>query len=310
MLGTIDYALRVAFGVTLLALNTIVHVLPLLLATVLRLLMPTARSRNVVRGLLTSIAESWIGFNSWMIDRLTNTDIRIQGELPVDPKGQYLVICNHQSWADIPILQKLFNRRLPLLRFFLKSQLIWVPLLGPAWWALDFPFMKRYSREQVARRPELAGRDIAETRKACEKFKTLPVALMNFVEGTRWTRHKHKQQGSSYRHLLKPRSGGVAFVLETMGDSIDQIVDVSIVYSLSQPRLSDLFANRVRTIHVALRTLDIPDQFKGLDYSGNAEQKQAFREWINRLWQQKDEQIEALLEQIESIEPTADSITI
>ncbi|MEM1082287.1 MAG: 1-acyl-sn-glycerol-3-phosphate acyltransferase, partial [Pseudomonadota bacterium] len=143
MWSTIDYGLRVAFGVTLLAINTIVHVLPLLLATLLRLIMPTESARNFIRGILTAIAESWIGVNSWMIDVLTTTDIQIEGTIPNDRSGQYLVICNHQSWADIPILQKLFNRKLPLLRFFLKSQLIWVPLLGPAWWALDFPFMKR-----------------------------------------------------------------------------------------------------------------------------------------------------------------------
>ncbi|MEM7053055.1 MAG: acyltransferase [Pseudomonadota bacterium] len=303
MLSKLDYGLRVALGVTLLSLNTLVHTPVLFVATLFRLILPFEAARNRMRRMLGAIAESWIGFNSWMVDTLTTTQIELEGELPDHPKGQYLVICNHQSWADIPILQKLFNRRLPLLRFFLKSQLIWVPLLGPAWWALDFPFMKRYSKEQIARKPQLTGRDIAATKKACEKFRTLPVALMNFVEGTRFEPDKHARQNSPYQHLLKPRSGGVAFVLETMGESIDTLLDVTIVYSLSRPSLADLFANRIRQIRVSLRTLEIPERFRRMNHSDD-EQKQAFRTWINDLWREKDLTVGRLKAQISGEEWT------
>ena len=68
-------------------------------------------------------------------------------DLRVD--GHYLVLANHQSWVDIPVLQRVFNRRIPLLRFFLKRQLFWVPVLGLAWWALDFPFMRRSTRAEI-----------------------------------------------------------------------------------------------------------------------------------------------------------------
>ena len=299
MLSKLDYGLRVGFGVTLLSLNSLVHVPFLLLATLFRLILPFKSARNRMRSFLSRIAESWIGFNNWMINFLTTTEIKLEGELPENYNGQYLVICNHQSWADIPILQKLFNRRLPLLRFFLKSQLIWVPVLGVAWWALDFPFMKRYTREQIARRPELAGRDIAATRKACEKFRTLPVALMNFVEGTRFSQEKQAAQDSPYQHLLKPRSGGVAFVLETMGESIDTLVDVTVVYSLTRPSLGDLFANRIRQIRVSLRTLEIPERFRRMN-SSDEELKLAFREWINTLWAEKDATVGRLKAQLNS----------
>lgn len=297
MLSKLDYGLRVGFGVTLLSLNTLVHVPFLLLGTLFRLILPFKAARERMRRVLSRIAESWIGFNNWMINFLTTTEIALEGDLPNNPKGQYLVICNHQSWADIPILQKLFNRRLPLLRFFLKSQLIWVPLLGVAWWALDFPFMKRYTREQLARRPELAGRDISATRKACEKFRTLPVALMNFVEGTRFSPAKHAAQESPYQHLLKPRSGGVAFVLETMGESIDTLIDVTVVYSLTRPSLGDLFANRIRQIRISLRTLEIPERFRRMNHADDA-QKLEFREWINALWAEKDQTFARLKSQI------------
>src|SRR5690606_33117909 len=163
-----------------------------------------------------AISESWIGLNTAMIQMFTDTRLEVHCPAQLRSDGHYLVLANHQSWVDIPMLQAALNRRVPLLRFFLKSQLFWVPLLGLAWWALDFPFMKRYSREQLARRPELAGRDIEATRRACERFAHIPVSSMNFVEGTRFTPAKHAAQQSPFSHLLKPKAGGVAFVLDAM----------------------------------------------------------------------------------------------
>jgi 1-acyl-sn-glycerol-3-phosphate acyltransferase len=197
------------------------------------------------------------------------------------------VLCNHQSWVDIPVLQKVLNRRIPFLRFFLKQQLIWVPLMGPAWWALDFPFMKRYSRETLAKHPELQGRDMEATRRACEKFRHMPVSVMNFAEGTRFTPAKHDAQSSPYRHLLRPKAGGLAFVLDAMGDALHAILDVTIVYPQGSPTLMDLIAGRIRDIRVHLRELPIDDTLRG-DYEQDAAFRERFQLRINALWSQKD----------------------
>src|SRR3546814_9530339 len=109
-----------------------------------------------------------------------------------------------------------FNRRIPLLKFFLKQELIKVPLLGLAWWALDFPFRKRFTRAEIEANPSLKGKDLETTRKACEKFKEMPTSVMNFFEGTRFTQAKHDQQQSPYEFLLKPKAGGTAFALSAM----------------------------------------------------------------------------------------------
>jgi hypothetical protein len=129
----------------------------------------------------------------------------------------YLVISNHQSWVDIPALIQALNRRTPFFKFFLKKELIWVPFLGLAWWALDYPFMKRYSKAFLAKHPELAGQDLKITKEACELFKRQPVTVVNYLEGTRFNETKRKQQGSPFKRLLKPKAGGVAFVLAAMG---------------------------------------------------------------------------------------------
>ncbi len=67
----------------------------------------------------------------------------MQGVDSLHQRGWYLVSSNHQSWVDILVLQRIFHGRIPFLKFFLKQELIWVPVIGLAWWALDFPFMKR-----------------------------------------------------------------------------------------------------------------------------------------------------------------------
>jgi 1-acyl-sn-glycerol-3-phosphate acyltransferase len=191
------------------------------------------------------------------------------------------------------VLQKVFNRRIPFLRFFLKSQLIWVPLLGPAWWALDFPFMKRYSRETLAKHPELQGKDREATRRACEKFRHMPVSVMNFAEGTRFTPEKHAAQSSPYRHLLRPKAGGLAFVLDAMGDALHAIVDVTIVYPNGSGTMMDLIAGRIRDIRVHVRELPIDDSLRG-NYEEDAAFRDRFQSWVNVLWNEKDAQIERM----------------
>ena len=292
--------IRILIASTLLGLNTLVHGLPLLLLALLKVALPWAGARRRLTAVLTGLAESWIGFNDWMIDRLSGMRIRIEGELPqgtpADLSGHYLVLANHQSWVDIPVLQRVFNRRLPLLRFFLKSQLIWVPLLGLAWWALDFPFMKRYSKETLAKKPQLAGRDVEATRRACRKFLERPVAVMNFVEGTRRTPAKHSAQQSPHEHLLRPRAGGIAFVLDAMQDAIETIIDVTLVYPRGTGELGALMAGRIPEVVVHVRAFPVPDELRGGDYQHDEEFRSRFQVWLNTLWEEKDARIEAILQ--------------
>ncbi|GAB3750459.1 acyltransferase [Lysobacter olei] len=288
-------ALRLTLLFLLIAASTVVHVVPLLLVALVKALLPSKRLRVASNPLLTGLAESWIGVNNWMWDRFTDTRLTVREDAAPQPDGHYLVLANHQSWVDILVLQKVFNRRMPLLRFFLKQQLFWVPLLGLAWWALDFPFMGRYTPKQIARRPELAGRDIAATRRACEKFRAIPVAIMNFVEGTRFTAAKHAKQASPYRHLLKPKSGGVAFVLDAMGEGLHAILDVTIAYPGGSPSLVDLLANRVPEVRVDVRQRAIPQEMLRGDYQNDRAFRAQFQQWMNGVWREKDDALGQLL---------------
>jgi 1-acyl-sn-glycerol-3-phosphate acyltransferase len=291
MLVFLPLFIRLPLALLLVSLNVLLHATVLFVMAALKALLPIAGIRRVLSRALVAIAEQWIAVNGMLFALFTPTQWQIEGLDGLRSGGWYLVLSNHQSWVDIPVLQKTFNRRIPFLRFFLKKQLIWVPVLGLAWWALDFPFMQRHSKEILALHPELRSQDKDATRKACERFRESPVSVMNFVEGTRFRPHKHEQQQSPYAHLLRPRAGGVAFVLEAMGEMLQAIVDVTIVYSDGRPTMIDLLTGRVRQIRVQVRQLPIPPEFLRGDYENDAEFRARFQAWISALWTEKDESI-------------------
>lgn len=281
--------LRIAFSASLVGINTLIHIPILFAVTLLKLALPVASVRTRLGLLLTRIVESWVGTNAFLIRTFTPTRIEVHGTPELDPDGRYLVLCNHQSWNDIPLLQAVFNRRIPMLRFFLKQELIWVPLLGLAWWALDFPFMQRHSRAKLLRNPALRTQDLEATRAACAKFANIPVSIMNFVEGTRFTPEKHARQSPPYRYLLRPRAGGVAAVLDAMGDKLQTVLDVTLVYCDPRPTLATLLAGRLHRVEVHVTERPIPEELvRGGDYEGDGHYRSHCQRWINALWEQKD----------------------
>lgn len=288
--------LRIVLILPLIVVNTLMHCLPLFVVALVKAALPFQAVRRACNPMLTGLAESWIAINSAMINAFTRTRFEVDGLASLDRDGHYLVLANHQSWVDILVLQKVFNRRIPLLRFFLKRSLFWVPVLGLAWWALDFPFMGRYTRKQIVKNPELGRRDMEVTRKACEKFQNIPVAVMNFVEGTRFTKEKHAAQSSPFQHLLKPKSGGVAFVLDAMGKGLNALLDVTIVYPKGIPSMMDLMTNRLPEIKVLIRQRPIPAEFIGGNYQDDRTFRAQFQQWMNGVWLQKDEDITRMLE--------------
>ena len=280
-------------------INTIVLTLVLCVLAIPKWLAPTEGIRNRVRRLLAHIAETWISINNAILSMYRRTEWRIEIPAGLDREGCYLVSCNHRSWVDILVLQRCFNRKIPLLRFFLKRELIRVPFLGIAWWALDFPFMRRDSAATLARRPELKGRDLESARKACEKFRSVPVAMMNFPEGTRFSVEKRDQKGSPYRHLLKPRIGGMGQVLYALGDRLDAMIDVTIVYPADHPAelsptLWDLLTGRIRRVVAVAQWREIPAALRGRDFRTDLQFRGDLEAWMKRMWEEKDVLVDRL----------------
>lgn len=295
MLNFLPPLLRGLIATALMVLNTLFWVPLLLFFALLKLIIPLRKMRLLVDPLLLRIAETWIAGNSgWM--RLTQrTTWDVQGIEGLSRHSWYLVNCNHQSWVDILVLQHLLNRRIPLLKFFLKQQLIWVPVMGLAWWALDFPFMRRHSEEFLKKHPEMRGKDQETTRKACEKFALIPTSVMNFLEGTRFTPAKHSRQQSPYQHLLKPKTGGMALALNAMGDKFQAILDVTLVYPEGAPNFWQFLTGKLNRVIVRVRSLPVPQHLVQGDYAGDPAVREAYQKWVHQMWLEKDSQMQSLL---------------
>jgi 1-acyl-sn-glycerol-3-phosphate acyltransferase len=280
---------------SLMAVNVVFWVPILLIVALARLLVPLAAWRRWTSAVMIAIAQAWIGCNGAIFSLMGGLRLEVQGVDGLDPRGWYLVLSNHRSWVDILVLQKAFNRRIPFLKFFLKQELIWVPFLGLAWWALDFPFMKRHSATYLQQHPEARGEDLDATRKACERFALLPTSVMNFVEGTRFTNAKHRSTKSPYRHLLRPRPGGVAFVLSAMGGMLHSVLDVTIAYSETSPTLWDLCCGRLGPVRMHVQRRPVEAWTSAGDYATETKFRARFKDWLATLWREKDERLDTML---------------
>lgn len=282
------------FVTLLLLINTLVFIGPLLAFALLKLLFK-GRMRDRCSVAVMWFAETWAEVDKLIFASCIPTQWDIRGDEGLRADTSYLVISNHQSWVDIPALIQALNRRTPFFKFFLKKELIWVPLLGLAWWALDYPFMKRYTKAFLAKNPELKGKDLEITKAACELFKRQPVTIVNYLEGTRFTQAKHTAQASPYSDLLKPKAGGVAFVLAAMGEQLDAILDVTVVYPGSRiPGFWDMLCGQVPKVIVDIRTRELdPSLWQG-DYENDPVFREKIQGWVNQLWIEKNARIAEL----------------
>ncbi|ALS99232.1 acyltransferase [Lacimicrobium alkaliphilum] len=275
--------LNLAFwGTLIVALGLVKLVLPL---------PPLTRGLN---RLLNSCMGGFALLSTALINLFNNVqwDYRIEGDF--DRHGWYLMMANHISWLDIVVLMHFATGRIPATKFFIKQELLWVPFIGLGAWALDMPFMRRYSRHFVARHPHLKGKDIEATRKSCEKFQQLPTTVVNFVEGTRFTDCKHRDKNSPYQHLLPPKAGGVAFTLTCMNNLLSNIVDVTLVYPDNNGHVMlDLLCGRLKKVIIEVQILPVNADMIG-DYQNDPEFRASFQHWINQYWHRKDQRIQEL----------------
>lgn len=279
---------------TAITVNTVVCATPLIVLAVLKLLLPVKPVRRAITRWLTAIGEMWISFNSLIFGLSNRTTWDVRGIDNLRKDSWYLVVANHQTWVDILALQRVFNRKIPFLKFFIKQELIWFPVLGVAWWALDMPFMKRHSKSYLARHPEAKGKDLEATRRACEKYRDTPTTVINFVEGTRFTEEKRVARDSPYRHLLMPRAGGVALAISSMGEMFDAILDVTIVYPGGPVTFWQMLCGEFRHVIIDVQKRPVADWLVAGSYEHDRDFRKQFHQWLTILWEEKDRRIATL----------------
>ncbi|XID74478.1 acyltransferase [Alkanindiges sp. WGS2144] len=289
--------------------STFLHGPPVLALGLLKTLIPSSKIDEMAIGL----TNSWLGVNNWLVDHVL-PEIDWQITLPTDLslQGRYLLMCNHQSWVDTTVTQYVGLTRMPLTRFFTKWELIFIPFLGLAFKILGFPMMKRHSKQAIAKNPALKKQDLEEARRACSNLRSQPYTLLNYLEGTRFTPKKHQEQNSPYKHLLKPKTGGIALALQILGKEIDALMDMTIVYPDGIPTYGDFWTGRVRRIGVDIRKIELPAWVLDGNYEEDMAYRERFQEWITTLWQDKDQRIEQMLQQFkeraESLSPAMRSL--
>ncbi|WP_163935328.1 acyltransferase [Paraferrimonas sp. SM1919] len=291
-MATLLRSLRALFALSLYVINTIFWATPIFIFGLIKLI-PITPVRDFCTLIVDTCAANWVSVNTAIQKLSHNYQLVIDGDLNLSPKQWYMIIANHQSWVDILVLQRALNRRAPFLKFFLKRELIYVPVLGIAWWALDFPFMQRYSAQTLRKKPHLKGKDLETTKRSCAKFKSKPVSVMNFVEGTRFTETKFDSQKPPFTNLLRPKAGGLAFALEAMGDQIDTLLDISIYYPNGRPSFWDFLSGNLGKVVVHIKRISIDESMRG-DYANNKTFKNEFQAQLTDLWQQKDKQLDLM----------------
>jgi 1-acyl-sn-glycerol-3-phosphate acyltransferase len=273
----------------LLGMNTLIFFSAMMPFALVKLALRHPAVRRPMDRALNGLAQGWVGMNGVWIAMMQKIDWRISGVDALQRGRWYLVSSNHQTWVDILVLQKVFDRRIPFLKFFLKRELMYVPVMGLAWWALDFPFMRRSGGGRDF------AKDLAATKQSCERFRLIPTSVINFLEGTRRTPAKHAAQQSPYRHLLKPKVGGLAMALAVMGQQFNSYLDVTIVYPAGVPTFWDLLCGRVRSIVVDVREVPIPSSLATGNYANDSGYRRELQTWVQEMWEEKDRLIEVRL---------------
>jgi 1-acyl-sn-glycerol-3-phosphate acyltransferase len=285
---------RGALTLLLLALNTVLWGTPILTFGLFKLVLTGDARRRLIL-FLAALGDQWVAFNNRIFDTFVGAVWDVEWPDGVDAGGHYVIVSNHVSWVDIFVLQRIFHHRTAFVRFFLKHELIWMPIVGQACWALEFPFMKRYSAEYLARHPEKRGTDLETTRRACRRYRHVPVAILNFLEGTRRTREKHDEQESPYRHLLRPRVGGIGFVLASLGEQLDGMFDVTLAYPGGDITFWRFLAGGVPRVVVRVRRIAVPRQFFDAAVTEPGPARDRFKSWVEALWREKDAFLDSVI---------------
>lgn len=293
MLFRIFGLLRAAVTMSLFILNLAIWATLVQLVGLVKLMWPAGRWRRRCVLIMAALAEQWVEWNRMIWAVMIPAKLDVRGMANVRPDGKYLILSNHLSWIDINALLLAFNRRAPFIRFFMKWILIWMPFIGLACWSLEFPFMKRHSAKYLEKHPEKRKEDLETIRRSCRHFKHIPVSILSFVEGTRFTRKKHDAQNSSYENLLEPKVGGIAYVLTSMGEQLDGILDVTLAFPGLHDTVTflDLLSGRLRVVIVEVREVKLDPRFLDESVASPGPLREDLKAWMHGIWREKDQRI-------------------
>ena len=274
-------------SITILVLNTFILSCLLIPLGIIKFFLPITALKVLFTKFIIKVGELWIFTNKIWVKALHNPKWQIIGKENIKSDGWTIATSNHQSFADIFLLQDITNRKMPMLKFFMKHVLIYVPVIGLSWWALDMPFLKRYTKKQLENNPELHGKDVREMKRALKHYALYPVTVFSFAEGTRFTIKKNLHQKSPFKNLLKPKEGGLATALSLVNE-IDSLIDFTIKFDTKKRSFWDYLCGRMNSVKVIIREIKIPAKFLNIDLLENKILRSEFKDWLHDIWNEKD----------------------
>ena len=200
----------------------------------------------------------------------------------------YIAMSNHQSWADIFILLAAGHKKMPLLKFFMKKELQWIPIIYLVHKTIDMPFLNRHSQKQIQANPELKKLDYENAEIAAKRFSRNPSTAFSFAEGTRFTDEKHLAQASPYKNFLIPKIGALAIALKGM-PQVNELIDFTVIYSSKKRSAWDFLCGEMSQAKVYAKAYEIPNTLKGKNFDQEEEYRQEFKNFINKIWKEKQE---------------------
>jgi len=205
----------------------------------------------------------------------------------------YIAMSNHQSWADIFILLAAGHQKIPLLKFFMKKELQWIPIIYLVHKTVDMPFLNRHSRAQIQANPELKKVDFENAKIAAKRFSRNPSTAFSFAEGTRFTRQKHAEQESPYANLLKPKVGALAIALSGM-PQVNTLVDFTVVYASKKRSTWDFLCGNLSKAKVVAKTYSLPENLKNRSFEEEDDYRRDFQTFVDAIWLEKEQAIKDL----------------
>jgi 1-acyl-sn-glycerol-3-phosphate acyltransferase len=281
--------LRGILGIVLLGLNGIITPWPVIFCGILRGIAPKKWQPKFDAINYNYLIPLWVKINTLVTSKILRIKIKCEGVGKLNKMGRYFISSNHQSWADILVLQQALHGKIPIFAFFLKKQLRWsIPIIGWACWAGGHPFMQRMNKSALEKSSLKKYHDIEMTQRFCQRFKHQPICIVSFLESTRFSEEKKHQQHSPYRYLLKPKATTLAYVIQNYGDTIQEIIDVSIIYH-TQNKISfwNFLCGKINSVLVHYEIIPISEELRG-DYENDRNFRVQFQAWLNGVWAKKD----------------------
>ena len=268
--------------------NLILWMAPLFFLAWLKLLIPSAPARTMIYRMMTRIYRLAVWADDQLLWRMMGIRLEVKGLKRLRLDQLYLVLSNHQSWADIFVLQSLLNFRAPIPKFIVKKELFYMPVVGLVCWAYDYPFVKRYTASEHRERPTRRGEDRRVLRKTLKRFNETPGSIVNFAEGTRYASAKARRQQSPYRFLLSPKVGGIHVIFQSMGNQLNDILDLTVAYDCLKCNFWQFLCGRCRRVMVEVRHISPEVAFNRSRTDLDTVMPGEVADWINSIWEQKD----------------------